>query len=123
MFDSRAERGGMRVFSPKGTVVILLVGALVVVGSLQLGRSTSHVQADTMSFWEAAGRGLMTATVVNETYVRNGLTVTSPVGIRLENAADVPVRVSEEAVLMSPHPLENPSPDPFRTTPDDASTP
>jgi len=108
----------MRVFSPKGTVVILLVGALVVVGSLQLGRPTSHVQGDPMSFWEAAGRGLMTATVVNETYVRNGLTVTSPVGIRLENAADVPVRVSEEAVLMSPHPLENPSPGPLRTTQD-----
>src|SRR3989441_13044039 len=71
-----------------------------------------------MSFWEAAGRGLMTATVVNETYVRNGLTVTSPVGIRLENAADVPVDVSEEAVLMSPHPLENPSPDPLRTSQD-----
>jgi len=44
----------MRVFSPKGAGVILLVGALVVVGSLQLGRPTSHVQADTMSFWEAA---------------------------------------------------------------------
>ena len=108
----------MRVFSPKGASVILLVGALVVVGSLQLGRPTGHVVSDPMSFWEAAGRGLMTATVVNETYVRDGLTVTSPVGIRLENAADVPVRVSEEAVLMSPHPLENPSPDPFRTTQD-----
>jgi len=108
----------MRVFSPKGTVVILLVGALVVVGSLQLGRPTAHVQSDAMSFWEAAGRGLMTAMVVNETYVRNGLKVTSPVGIRLENAADVPVHVSEEAVLMSPHPLENPSPDPLRTTQD-----
>ncbi|TLZ99247.1 MAG: hypothetical protein E6J97_05870, partial [Methanobacteriota archaeon] len=108
----------MRVFSPKGASVILLVGALVVVGSLQLGRPTGHVVSDPMSFWEAAGRGLMTATVVNETYVRDGLTVTSPVGIRLENAADVPVRVSEEAVLMSPHPLENPSPDPLRTTQD-----
>src|SRR3989475_7080771 len=57
----RAERGGMRVFSPKGTVVILLVGALVVVGSLQLGRPTSHVQGDPMSFWEAAGRGRLDA--------------------------------------------------------------
>src|SRR3989441_5950426 len=114
----RADRGGMRVFSPRGTVVILLVGALVAVGSLQLGRPSSHPKADAMSFWEAAGRGLVTATVVNETYVRNGETLTSPVGIRLENAADVPVRVSEEAVLMSPHPLENPSPDPFRTTQD-----
>jgi len=108
----------MRVFSPKGAGVILLVGALVVVGSLQLGRPTGHVQSDPMSFWEAVGRGLMTATVVNETYVRDGLTVTAPVGIRLENAADVPVRVSEEAILMSPHPLEDPSPDPLRTTQD-----
>src|SRR3989454_12740982 len=68
----RAERGGMRVFSPKGAGVILLVGALVVVGSLQLGRPTSHVQADTMSFWEAAGRGLLTATGVNEDYGPDG---------------------------------------------------
>src|SRR5207245_5169026 len=44
--------------------------------------------------------------------------VTSPVGLRLEDPADVPVRRSEEAVLMSPHPLENPSPDPVRTTQD-----
>src|SRR2546425_8329852 len=60
MFDSRAERGGMRVFSPKGASVILLVGALVVVGSLQLGRPTGHVVSDPMSFWEAAGRGRLT---------------------------------------------------------------
>jgi hypothetical protein len=97
---------------------MLLVGALVVVGSLQLGRPAAHVESDAMSFWEAAGRGLVTATVVNETYLRNGLMVTSPVGIRLDSAADVSVVVSEEAVLMSPHPLENPSPDPLRTTQD-----
>ena len=71
-----------------------------------------------MSFWEAAGRGLVTATVVNDTYVRNGETVTSPVGIRLDNAADTPVAISEEAVLMSPHPLQTPAPDPLRTTQD-----
>lgn len=71
-----------------------------------------------MSFWEAAGRGLVTVTVVNETYTRDGSTITSPVGIRLDNAADVPVIVSEEAVLMSPHPLETPAPDPLRTTQD-----
>ncbi len=108
----------MRVFSPRGTVVILLVGTLVAVGSLQLGRPSSHVESDTMSFWEAAGRGLVTATVVNETYFRNGETVTSPVGIRLDNAADTRVAVSEEAVLMSPHPLQTPAPDPARTTQD-----
>jgi len=113
-----ADRGGMRVFSPRGTGVILLVGALVVVGSLPLGRPAAHVDSGAMSFWEAAGRGLVSATVVNETYVRDGLTVTAPVGIRLDSAADVPVVVSEEAVLMSPHPLESPTPDPLRTTQD-----
>src|SRR5207247_1999469 len=113
-----ADRGGMRVFSPKGTGVILLVGALVAVGSLQLGRPATRVESGAMSCWEAAGRGLVTATVVNETYLRNGVTVPSPVGIRLENAADVPVVVSEEAVLMSPHPLQTPAPDPLRTTQD-----
>lgn len=108
----------MRVFSPKGAGVILLVGALVAVGSLQLGRPAAHPAAGAMSFWEAAGRGLVTATVVNETYTRNGETVTSPVGIRLDNSADVPINVSEEAVLMSPHPLQSPPPDPIRTTQD-----
>ena len=112
----------MSFFSPRGTVVILLVGALVAVGSLQLGRPSSRVESDTMSFWEAAGRGLVTATVVNETYVRNGQTVTSPIGIRLDNAADTPVAVSEEAVLMSPHPLQAPAPDPLRTTQDGVLT-
>ncbi len=108
----------MRVFSPKGTGVILLVGALVVVGSLQLGRPAAHAESNAMSFWEAAGRGLVTATAVNKTYVRNGYTVTSPVGIRVDNTADVPVVVSEEAVLMSPHPLDTPAPNPLRTTQD-----
>src|SRR5207245_7452152 len=100
------------------TVVILLVGALVAVGSLQLGRPSSRVKSDAMSFWEAAGRGLVTATVVNDTYVRNGETVTSPFGIRLDNAADKAVAISEDAVLMSPHPLQTPAPDPLRTTQD-----
>src|SRR5437870_12316763 len=117
MFDSQSGRGGMRVFSPKGASVILLVGALVVVGSLQLGRPTGHVVSDPMSFWEAAGRGLMTATGVNETYVRDGLTGTSPGGVRPQKAADVPVRVSEGAGLMSPPPLEKPAPDPLPPTP------
>src|SRR5438128_12633624 len=95
MFDSRAERGGMRVFSPKGASVILLVGALVVVGSLQLGRPTGHVVSDPMSFWEAAGRGLMNPAGVNETYVAGGLPAPSPVGVPLQKAADDPVALLE----------------------------
>src|SRR3989454_9585965 len=84
----RADRGGMSVFSPRGTVVILLVGALVAVGSLQLGRPSSHVESDAMSFWEAAGRGLVTVTVVNGTDGRDGQTATSPGGIRPGHATD-----------------------------------
>src|SRR5437016_12457237 len=102
----------MRVFSPKGASVILLVGALVVVGSLQLGRPTGHVVSDPMSFWEAAGRGLMTATGVNETDGRDGLPVTSPGGVRLQDAADVPGRGAEGAALMGPHPAGNSAPAP-----------
>jgi len=108
----------MRAFSSLGAAVLLLASAVVAVGFLPLVRTQSHVDTpDSMSFWEAAGRGLVTATVVNETYERNGETVTLPVGIRVANAATVPVDISEEALLMSPHPLE-PPPDPLRTTQD-----
>src|SRR5437867_6930424 len=112
MFDSQSGRGGMRVFSPKGASVILLVGALVVVGSLQLGRPTGHVVSDPMSFWEAAGRRPMTATAGNETDAREGPTGTSPGGIRLPKAAPVPARVSAEAGLIGPHPRPNTPPGP-----------
>src|SRR2546427_12202669 len=78
----RAERGGMRVFSPKGAGVILLVGALVVVGSLQLGRPTSHVQADTMSFWEAAGGGPLAAAGREKTHGPRRAPAAPPRGVR-----------------------------------------
>src|SRR5207245_6300116 len=65
-----------------------------------------------------AGRGLVTATVANATYDRDAQTLTCPVGIRVENAAKVPVEVTEPAVLMSPHPLASPRPNPTRTTQD-----
>src|SRR2546421_10103756 len=87
MFDSRAERGGMRVFSPKGASVILLVGALVVVGSLQLGRPTGHVVSDPMSFWEAAGGGPTAPAGGGRRGVGGGLTGTPPGGVRLRRAA------------------------------------
>src|SRR5207249_12267614 len=90
MFDSRAERGGMRVFSPKGASVILLVGALVVVGSLQLGRPTGHVVSDPMSFWEAAGRGLMSAAGLSGTDVPAGRTGPSPARNRPPDPAGAP---------------------------------
>ncbi len=109
----------MRGFSPAGAGLILLVGAVLVAGSFAWARPGPRSDPPaTMDFWEAAGRGLVTVRVVNETYERDGITLTSPVGIRVDNAADVPVVVSEEALLMSPHPLESPRPDPLRTTQD-----
>ncbi len=112
----------MSAFSFKLVVFIVLVAAVVSVSSVHVGNPAPRAKSDPMSFWEAAGRGLVTATVVNETFVRNGHTMTSPVGIRVDNAANVPVAVSEPAVLMSPHPLSSPQPDPLRTTQDGVLT-
>ncbi len=108
----------MRVFSSMSAAVLLLVGAVVVAGVIPILRSPVRPDSpESMSFWEAAGRGLVTVTVVNETYQRNGETVPQPVGIQVNNAADIPVEVSEEALLMSPHPLGPPT-DPSQTTQD-----
>ncbi len=108
----------MRDFSSMSAAVLLLVGAVVVAGVAPMFRSPVRSDSpESMSFWEAAGRGLVTVTVVNETYDRNGETVTLPVGIEVHSSAEVPVEVSEEALLMSPHPLGSP-PDPLHTTQD-----
>src|SRR6266511_1061630 len=108
----------MRVFSSMSAAVLLLVGAVVVAGVIPILRSPVRPDSpESMSFWEAAGRGLVTVTVVNETYQRDGETVPQPVGIQVNNAADIPVEVSEEALLMSPHPLGPPT-DPSQTTQD-----
>ena len=108
----------MRDFSSMSAAVLLLVGAVVVAGVAPMFRSPVRPDSpESMSFWEAAGRGLVTVTVVNETYDRNGETVTLPVGIEVHSSAKVPVEVSEEALLMSPHPLE-PPPDRLHTTQD-----
>ncbi len=104
------------------SVVLLVTGALVF-GSLAVTFAPVRLQGpfasqDTMSFWEAAGRGLVSAVMVNETFTENGHTVTLPVGIEVTNAASVPVVISEEAVLMSPHPAQSPPPNPLDTTAD-----
>src|SRR2546428_1058071 len=112
----------MRALSFKLTVFIVLVAAVTAVSSVHIGPPVPRGDSGTMTFWEAAGRGLVTATVVNETYDRDGHTVTSPVGIRVENAAKVPVEVTEPAVLMSPHPLASPPPNPLQTTQDGVLT-
>ena len=71
-----------------------------------------------MGFWEASARGFVSVVMVNETFKENGNTVTLPVGIRVTNTASVPVVLSEEAVLMSPHPSQSPQPNPLSTTQD-----
>ena len=67
----------MRDFSATSAAVLLLVGAVVFASVVSLTRPPVRPGApDAMSFWEAAGRGLVTVTVVNETYERDGETVT-----------------------------------------------
>jgi len=97
---------------------ILLAGVLAAAGVASLVRPAAQPhQEDVMSFWEGTARGLVRVTMVNLTYIRGDHEVTRPVGIRVDNTADVPVVLDEEAVLMNPHPLESP-PDPDSTTQD-----
>src|SRR3989454_10842250 len=109
MFDSRAERGGMRVFSPKGASVILLVGALVVVGSLQLGRPTGHVVSDPMSFWEAAGRRRLPPAALEEAYGGGGPPATPPLRVRLPERGAGPAGGAQGAAVVRRRPPREPS--------------
>lgn len=98
---------------------VLLVAGLAVVGALSLvPMLTEPANPEAMSFWEAADRGLVTVTMVNETYVDHGSDVTLPAGILLRNLATVPVEIEEYPVLLSPAPWQTPQPDPLGTTQD-----
>ncbi len=108
----------MREFFSGRSLALLLAGA-VVVGALAVANAPSpRTSGGSLDFWEAAGRGLVTVVMVNETFTVNGHVVTQPAGILVTNTADVPVDIPEEAVLMSPHPSQSPPPDPLNTTAD-----
>ncbi len=103
--------------------VLILAGSLVV-GSLAFPSHPAATPADApMDFWEAAGRGLVTVVMENENINIEGHNLTQAAGIRVTNNADVAVNISEETVLMSPHPSQSPPPDPANTTPDASLTP
>jgi len=107
----------MKGFSA-GHGLIVLVAGIVVASSLAAVPFLLRPQgAGAMSFWEAHARGLVSVAMVNETVHEGGEDLVLPVGIHVTNLADVPVVVSEEAVLMSPHPSVAP-PDPLSTTQD-----
>lgn len=99
---------------------VLLVAGAIVMGALAFGGgpAASPNSTPTLGFWEAAARGFVSAVVVNETFEENGHSVTLPVGIEVTNTANMPVVLSEEAVLMSPHPSQSPQPTPTNTTAD-----
>lgn len=108
----------MKGFFATRSMVLLFAGA-VVVGTLAFAGPTVPRPADaSLTFWEAAGQGLVSVVMVNETFMQNGHEVTEPAGILVTNAADVAVVIPEEAVLMSPHPAQSPPPDPLNTTAD-----
>jgi|GEM_PF-3178602 len=105
------------LLTPQATV--LLVAGVAVVGALSLVPFLVHpADAAPMSFWEAAGRGLVTVTMVNETVKQNGQDVTLPAGILVRNMASVPVSIAEYPILMSPAPWQSPQPAPLATTQD-----
>ncbi len=105
------------LLTPQATV--LLVAGVAVMGGLSLLPIFLHpTDVTPMSFWEASGRGLVTVTMVNETFKQNGKDVTSPAGILVKNAASVPVVITEYPVLMSPAPWQSLQPDPLATTQD-----
>lgn len=109
----------MKEFSTADAVTVLLAGAVVLSSLAFAWRPPDAPQdAEPMGFWEAAARELVSVTQVDHTFQRGDTTVTLPVGIRVENAATVPVVVSEEAVLMSPHPSGPPPEDRTNTTQD-----
>ncbi len=99
--------------------LVLLIAGAVVLGAVALA-SVAIVRpndaSQSIGFWEAAARGLVSVVMVNETFNDNGHSVTLPVGIEVTNTASVPVVLSEEAVLFSPHPTQTPQPAPSSTT-------
>jgi len=80
--------------------------------------ASSKDAAAPMSFWEAAGRGLLTVTMVNETVHENGRDVTLPAGILVTNVGGSPVAITEYPILMSPAPWQSPQPAALATTQD-----
>ncbi len=103
-------------FTAKPSLVLLVAGA-VVAGTLVFVNAPTPATTP-MSFWEAAGRGLVTVVMVNETVNVSGHLFAAPAGILVTSIADVPVVISEEAVLLSPHPSQSPPPNPLDTTAD-----
>ena len=99
--------------------MVLLVAGVVAVGTLALASTPSPAPSQgAMGFWEAYARGFVSVVMENEAFQENGVPVELPVGIRVTSMASVPVAISEEAVLMSPHPSPSPPPDPADTTAD-----
>lgn len=99
--------------------VVLLVAAVAVGGSLSLATFlTRPNQADTLSLWEAAARGLARVTMVNLTVHKPTGDDILPAGIRVDNLAAIDVVISDFPVLMSPAPTQSPLPRPQDTTQD-----
>lgn len=108
----------MKGFFATRSFVLLVAGAAVVATLALASPPVRAPESSSMDFWEAAGRGLVSVVMVNETFTLDGHEVTQPAGIRVTNLATVPVVIPEEAVLMNPHPSQSPSPNPLNTTAD-----
>ncbi len=108
----------MKGFFATRSFVLLVAGAAVVATLALASPPVRTPDSAPLDFWEAAGQGLVSAVMVNETFTVDGHEVTQPAGILVTNNAAVPVLIPEEAVLMSPHPSQSPPPSPLQTTAD-----
>jgi len=108
----------MSELSASRVVVLVLAGALAAASLALSGTPHEAPPEEGIRLWEAYARGLVSVTMESWTYQRGEDTVTLPVGLRVDNAAERPVVVEEEAVLMSPHPSEPPGPGDVVTTQD-----
>ena len=108
----------MKGFLETRSLVLLVAGA-VAIGTLALSSAPPPAPSQTsMGFWEAYARGFVSVVMENETVHEPGGAVLLPAGIRVTNTASVPVVISEEVVLMSPHPSQSPQPAAGSTTAD-----
>ena len=101
-----------------GAVVAGLVVTASLVGLMQTRTPPPTQAGASLTIWQAYARGLVSIAMVNLTFHRGGSTVTEPAGIRVTNGGNEDVVIPEEAVLMSPHPGQQPPPDPMNTTQD-----
>lgn len=108
----------MRGVWTQQTIVFVIAG-LAIAASLSLVPFVVRpAAAQPISLWEAAGRGLVTITMVDLTVHEPSGDAQQPAGIKVVNLGTQDILVTDFPVLMSPSPDQSPAPAPQDTTQD-----